>query len=156
MGTSKRTELATAIALIVAGAATALPAEAQSSLPVYSSDFGGPNSAAPSGAARDTYIDMGVPRLQTVHRRLLEVRRLLQTHAIPDHDHPHSHGPCVTPTPLVAMEMVTVETVDGWRWRLEARTLVERRSGGGRWRRARRARARGRGRFRRRGAWQWR
>ena len=87
-----------AIALIVAGAATALPAEAQSSLPVYSSDFGGPNSAAPSGAARDTYIDMGVPRLQTVHRRLLEVRRLLHTHAIPPHQHPHSHGICVTPT----------------------------------------------------------
>ena len=97
MGTSKRTELATAIALIVAGAATALPAEAQSSLPVYSSDFGGPNSAAPAGASRDTVIAMGVPRLQAVHSRLLEVRRILQTHSIPAHDHPHSHGVCVTP-----------------------------------------------------------
>ena len=74
MGTSKRTELATVIALIVAGAATTLPAEAQSPLPVYSSDFGGSNSAAPSGASRDTTIAMGVPRLQAVHRRLLEVR----------------------------------------------------------------------------------
>ena len=97
MGTSKRTELATAIALIVAGAATALPAEAQSSLPVYSSDFGGPNSAAPAGASRDTVIAMGVPRLQAVYSRLLEVRRILQTHSIPAHDHPHSHGVCVTP-----------------------------------------------------------
>ena len=98
MGQSKRTELATAVALIVAGAATALPAEAQSPLTVYSRDFGGPNSSAPSGAQRDTVIAMGVPRLHAVHQRLLEVRRILQTHGIPPHDHPHSHGPCVTPT----------------------------------------------------------
>ena len=93
MGQSKRTELAAAVALIVAGAASP-PAAAQSPLQVYSSDWGGPNSAAPSGATRDTVIAVGVPRLRAVHRRLLAVQSALSNHGIPAHDHPHSHGVC--------------------------------------------------------------
>ena len=99
MGTSKRTDLATAVALVVASAAVAPPAEAQSSLTVYSRDLSGPNSAAPSGATQGTVFDVSVPRLRAVRTRLLAVRSTLASHAMPDHDHPHGHAACVTPPP---------------------------------------------------------
>ena len=66
-------------------------AQAQSSLQVYSDNFGGPNQSAPAGATRDTVISMSVPRLHAVLARLRRVENILATHPIPPHDHPHTH-----------------------------------------------------------------
>ena len=95
MGESKHPHrLATAMAIILGTAgAGASEAEAQSRLNVYSSDFGGPNQPAPSGAARDTVISMGVPRLHAIMRDLRAIEQDLNTHDIPPHGHPHSHPP---------------------------------------------------------------
>ena len=67
---------------------------AQSSLRVYSDDFGGPNQSAPAGAVRDTSISMGVPRLHAVVARLRRVENILDSHPIPPHGHGgHTHPP---------------------------------------------------------------
>ena len=80
-----------ALALAIASVLHPGAAQAQSSLQVYSDDFGGPNQSAPTGAARDTVISMGVPRLHAVIARLRVVEGILGSHPIPPHRHPHTH-----------------------------------------------------------------
>ena len=80
MGTAKHsTRLAAAMAIIL-GTASSTDAEAQSRLNVYSDDFSGGSRAAPTGASRDTVINMQIPRLHALHRRLLAVQTTLRTH----------------------------------------------------------------------------
>ena len=65
-----------------------------SRLTVYSSDFGGKNQPAPTGATRDTTINTGIPRLHALHRRLLAIQTTLGSHGMPAHGHPpHTHPP---------------------------------------------------------------
>ena len=92
MGTAKHsTRLAAAMAIIL-GTASSTDAEAQSRLNVYSDDFSGGARPAPTGASRDTSINMGIPRLHALHRRLLRAQARLANHPMPAHALPaHTH-----------------------------------------------------------------
>ena len=89
------------LGLLLAFALASGASHAQSSLRVYSDDFGGPNQSAPAGAVRDTSISMGVPRLHAVVARLRGVENILASHPIPPHGHGgHTHPP--PPPPAAA------------------------------------------------------
>ena len=86
-----------ALSLAIASVLSPGLAGAQSSLQVYSDDFGGPNQSAPGGATRDTVISMSVPRLHAVIARLRVVEGILGSHPIPPHRHPHTHPVDIIP-----------------------------------------------------------
>ena len=90
------------LGLLLALALASGASHAQSSLQVYSDDFGGPNQSAPADAVRDTSISMGVPRLHAVVARLRRVENILDSHPIPPHGHGgHTHPPPPPPPPIV-------------------------------------------------------
>ena len=100
-----------ALAAAIASALHLGVAAAQSSLQVYSDNFGGPNQSAPAGATRDTVISMSVPRLHAVLARLRRVENILATHPIPPHDHSHTH-PVRTITIIIHPPEGPPETVE--------------------------------------------
>ena len=94
MGDAKSSARLAATMAIILGSAASPPAQSQSRLTVYSSDLGGPNQGAPTGASRNTAISMGIPRLHALHRRLLAVQATLGNHGMPAHAlPPHTHPP---------------------------------------------------------------
>ena len=92
MGTAKHsTRLAAAMAIIL-GTASSADAEAQARLNVYSDDFSGGARPAPTGASRDTSLNMGIPRLHALNRRLRLAQARLANHPMPAHALPaHTH-----------------------------------------------------------------
>ena len=112
-----------ALSLAIASVLSPGLAGAQSSLQVYSDDFGGPNQSAPGGATRDTVISMSVPRLHAVIARLRVVEGILGSHPIPPHRHPHTHPVVIIPIivdgvpeqgSVDASGQVTVASLPGW------------------------------------------
>ena len=101
-----------ALSLAIASVLSPGLAGAQSSLQVYSDDFGGPNQSAPAGATRDTVISMSVPRLHAVIARLRVVEGILGSHPIPPHRHPHTHPTRTITIILTDPDTGVSETVD--------------------------------------------
>ena len=101
-----------ALSLAIASVLSPGLAGAQSSLQVYSDDFGGPNQSAPAGATRDTVISMSVPRLHAVIARLRVVEGILGSHPIPPHEHPHTHPTRTITIILTDPDTGVPETVD--------------------------------------------
>ena len=101
-----------ALSLAIASVLSPGLAGAQSSLQVYSDDFGGPNQSAPAGATRDTVISMSVPRLHAVIARLRVVEGILGSHPIPPHRHPHTHPTRTITIILTDPDTGVPETVD--------------------------------------------
>ena len=87
----KNEPLAAAVAVILAGAASA-PASGQTRLDVYSDDFTGGSMAPPASAVRPTTVDMNVPRLHAIRDGIAALRAELGSHTHPAHTHPpHVH-----------------------------------------------------------------